>query len=463
MHSGSATVRLISIAADLLTVLGGGLVLLLVLADLAYEVELLFALLVVAVAVLQMRRAHRRRLSPRYAAIEDRVALEARFGRFHLLAGFALAATPILVSGWIPAVAGLVLTSVLLARNFVIARDTASVEALREVARATAAEDCDLVEKVARGAAAVPIVGHAKCIVRLSRFEVGPNQIGIVPCLFLATCCALVFCYMSLAAAIVYHEAKSRHGKSQSGYNGKGSPPILGLADQKPTYADSCNEIPNPLSIGHRIGELFRHDGQVKAGCGAPAFQVGKTGTWVAAGLCGAERRSVAVAAPDKEAVILYGAPSRLAWQAAKAGSLTGAEAALPSGGDVDLVETVGGTIGFVRARRSATPENKDAARCGEVEGVAEAFVLLPPQMMLLWKDLLEETGEWAWPVAGTESAHPTFAFISPTTEELVATGECIGDSNCSLTVDGRRWPGLGTSYVSLEELAPYLPVEERP
>ncbi len=456
-------VRGLSLMLELGTLLGAAALVLIVLAALSKECEIALALGLGLAGVLETRRAARRGRDPRYEVIRDCLAREAALGRLQCLCAATIIAVAIAVPSWPPAVFGAMVSLWMLRRTFRTARATAAMEATRGVSRATAAEDCDVVEAVAAGAAAVPLVPQARCITKLAHLEVNAGQLGIIPGLFVATALAVLFCFISVAVAVIYREATSGRSPiaTQDDQRPRKPPPSEGLARPKPTYAESCPGIPDPLAIGHRLGSLFRRDGQIKAGCGQEAFRVPETAVWVADGLCGRELRSVGIAKPGKEPVLLYGAAARFAWRSAKSGALAGAEAAEPGGGDVDLVETLTGTTGFFRSHRSATAENKKAGTCGEASGMAEPFSILPPQLMILWKDLLRERRAWSWPVKASRGRDSDFVFSGWPSGELVASGTCDSAGHCSLNVDGETWPGRGTSYVSLTEIQPYIPPPE--
>ncbi len=240
--------------------------------------------------------------------------------------------------------------------------------------------------------------------------------------------------------------------------NAKASNSARRKPEPLPTYADLCPSLPNPLVIGHGLGELFERDDAIKAGCGTPAFRVPGTATWVSAGICSGERRSVAVSSPGHQPKIVYGAPAEFVWVAAQGGELVAVEAAAPAGGDVDLVETRSGTYGFARATRSATPGNEDAQSCSEVGGVAEPFARLAPPLLMLWTELVRDNATWYWPIFDHNNGRESVAFAS--TEE-VDQGACDTDTSCYLEIDGEKRLLEGSAFITLADLREYMPPEE--
>lgn len=271
--------------------------------------------------------------------------------------------------------------------------------------------------------------------------------------------------YVSLAAAVIVNNDKSPTGdESPGGKQGRQVEPERnheGSEEHKepPKYADQCPALPDPFAIGHGLGELFYHDGAVKAGCGTEAFQVPGTNTWVAAGMCFGERRSVAISAPGRTAIV-YGEAAEFVWSAAQEGELTAVEAATPEGGDVVMVETQLGTYGFARATRSATPGNDQAQHCNEVGGSAEPFARMPPPMVWLWVELIHAQANWFWPTADRSSTDDSVAFISP---QGVATGSCASDTSCRLEFEGTVEALESPAFETLESIREYMPPEEQP
>ena len=114
-----------------------------------------------------------------------------------------------------------------------------------------------------------------------------------------------------------------RHGKNAQGRRGDAegrslagvTAPAARAVEPPLTYASLCPSRPDPLSIGHGLGELFRRDGAVQAGCGGPALQLAAGGPWVAAGVCAGNLRSVGVSAPGRPPALIYesrrGSPGR--------------------------------------------------------------------------------------------------------------------------------------------------------
>jgi hypothetical protein len=274
----------------------------------------------------------------------------------------------------------------------------------------------------------------------------------------------VIFACAGLALAVVVHdgdpsqEDKSRTRKHPTPKDDPAQE-VEPEEDLLPTYAESCEALPNPRLIGHDLGELFEEEGAPKAGCGGNAIHVQGTGAWMAAGICDGQLRSVAISAPGREAVILYGEAAEFAWTAGQQETLVAAEAAQPAEGEVDLVEVISGTYGFARSSPSLTQGRENIRWCTEATGRARPFVRLAPPLLLLWRELLQEEAGWSWPTADP-SAEPgdQIAFISYPAGELTATGACLTDSDCHLRVGTDRWPGEGSGFVSLPELVPFMP-----
>lgn len=225
-----------------------------------------------------------------------------------------------------------------------------------------------------------------------------------------------------------------------------------------PSYAELCPYLPDPLDVGAGLGELFRHDGAVYAGCGGPALQVAVS-TWTAAGLCGGNLRSVGVVGEGREPVLLYGAPAQFAREAGREGTLLYAEAGKPPGGEVDVVATEQGTYFFVRSSPRLRQRNEGPRRCTEVEAVPDAFTRLPPPLTELWLEHLRERTEWLWPAAG--SAPGTFSFSPYPGAEPVASAECASDLACHFESAAGRRTLEGVASASLAEFEPYYPSQE--
>jgi hypothetical protein len=271
----------------------------------------------------------------------------------------------------------------------------------------------------------------------------------------------LLIAYVSLAGAVVGDNGKDRPRPGEHDTpEGPAPVPEAGPSppEDEPKYADLCAALPDPIVIGHGLGELFRRDGAIKAGCGTAAIRVPGTGTWLAAGVCFGERRSVAVSSPNRHPAIIYGEAAEFVWDAAQEEELTAVEAAAPEGGDVVLVETHMGTYGFARATRSATPGNEDARQCNEVGGTAEPFARMPPPLVWLWVELVRKQANWFWPTADLAGETESVAFLST---EGVARGDCITDFSCSLEFEDKELFLDSSTFATLEDLREFMPAEE--
>jgi len=218
----------------------------------------------------------------------------------------------------------------------------------------------------------------------------------------------------------------------QDARNATASPPSVvapsaAVTLPPPDYADLCPRLPDPMAIGHGLGELFRRDGAVEAGCGGRAWNPpGIPSVWVAAGLCSGELRSFAVATGG-HASLLYDEPARFARQMAAAGQLLFAEAAKAGGGEVIAIGTGAGTYFFARSSPSIRPDLADARDCTEVGGVARPFVTVTPAHVQSWLRYLELEG-WTWP-----------------------------DERLLRRLD-ERWGSGGRPMLDLVDLAPFMP-----
>lgn len=227
--------------------------------------------------------------------------------------------------------------------------------------------------------------------------------------------------------------------------------------DPPPTYAENCPELPDPMTIDHDLGKLFKKDGAAQAGCGQPAEAVvGMNSVWFSQGTCAGDLRSLAVVAEDHPAVLLYGEPARFALEAARAGELLYAEVAEPGGGDLNIIGTQEGSFVFVRSSPILQAGTGKALRCTEVDEVAHPFSRLAPPLAELWHGQMNRTG-WAWPIQAAASSYGTLAFLDYRTDVVVATGSCMNDSSCRLDGPDGHSTIAGPTIVSLDDLEPYM------
>jgi len=236
-----------------------------------------------------------------------------------------------------------------------------------------------------------------------------------------------------------------------AGTGGTVSRPVL-------PYERHCTALPDPLTIGHGLGELFEHAGAVQAGCGESAIRVSEgSQVWMAPGRCGDELRSLAVSTDGIGAALLYGAPAEFAWNAGNAGLLSYVQVGRPGGGDLAIVATPSGANVFLRTSPSIRPARHIATRCADVDDVARPFVHMPPQLAELWLRLMRRSG-WAWSVRevvpGSDS---TMSFIDDKTRRTVARGGCA-DRICHLDSSTGRWASAGAAMITIADLAVYMP-----
>ncbi len=216
------------------------------------------------------------------------------------------------------------------------------------------------------------------------------------------------------------------------------------------TYAQLCPDHPDPLAIGHGLGELFEREGAVQAGCGQPAT-ASSFSVWVASGLCGGSLRSVAIDAPDHPPTLLYGTPARFAMRQALAGTLLYVEAAKIAGGDVDLVVTQAGTYAYARPTPDLSPPRSSARRCSEVGGVPRPFTRLSPAASDAWLSAISRLG-WLWPLADTVQGRG-YAFLAADRDTVLAQSRCESEEVCQLSIKEESLPITGPTDLTLADL----------
>jgi hypothetical protein len=302
----------------------------------------------------------------------------------------------------------------------------------------------------------------AETVPRLVRRRTPPGQISFFLNRTLSLLVVIWACYASLAFAEVVHFAAPDlpplplFSPGSGAGAGPGGVPIQPeiLDPPPPTYADLCPDLPDPLTIPHGLGELFRSVGGVYAGCGGPASQVAPA-TWISSGNCGDDLRSLAVAGEEHDAVLLFGAAAAFALVSAQAGTLRYAEAGEPSGGEVDVVATSDGNHVFIRSSARLRDLTEDPQGCTEVEEVPGAFVHLEPSLAQLWADHMGEGGGWLWPAA---TSSRTFTFSLFPGADPSASGECITELSCSFESVSGRSVLEGAGAVTVAGLGPLYP-----
>ncbi|HEX6665420.1 MAG TPA: hypothetical protein VF081_02360 [Solirubrobacterales bacterium] len=439
----------------------------LVVAQLSRIGVLAAGLLLIAAGIVQRHRAKARAQDCRYSAMRLQLKAEVGFARLWIATGILLGLGGLALPPIVVAIFGAIAMLFLLYHGLAGSHRSASAEKPLGLSGRSAAEECGRVRSLAETVAGVLRLRPARHFVHLANLRVKPGEIGVLQTLILSVIPIAFFVYLSLALAIAATEVAGIPDRNISDWSPQlEREPTLSMIpktmegsedrESAPSYAESCPEIPDPLEIGHHLGGLFRHDGAPKAGCGDWAIEVPGTGAWVAAGSCEDELRSVAVYAPGHYAVLLYGEPARFAWSAALNGELVAAEAAEPDGGDVYLVETLDGTSAFARPSPSLEPGREEIELCSEATGTARPFAHLPPALAFLWLELIRDRTAWYWPENDPSVGQSPIAFATPG-GETVARGGC-DDTTCHLDVDGKRWPGGETAFVSLTEFKPYMP-----
>jgi hypothetical protein len=424
-------------------------------------------LLLIGGAIVQRHRATGRDRDGRYRGMRSELQGEVGFARLWIAVGVAFTGIGLLLPPFLVALVGFLAMPLLLYQGLARSKRSARAEKPLGLSGRSAAEECGRVRTVSDTVAGVLRLKPARRFVDYANLRVNPGEIGVLQTLILSVIPIAFFTYTSLAFAMGVSEIADLPGK------GAASPPpqvehsltspATPLAeeddagDSAPTYAESCPEIPDPLTIGHQLGGLFRHDGAPKAGCGDWAIEVPETGAWVAAGNCEEELRSVAVYAPGHKPVLLYGEPARFAWAAALNGELVSAEAAEPEGGDVYMVETLDGASAFARTSPSIEPGREEIEFCYEASGTARPFAHLPPALAYLWLELVRDRAAWLWPENEPSDGRSPIVFVPPGGGARIARGGC-DENACHLEVDGEEWPAAGMAFVSLPEFEPYMP-----
>ena len=430
------------------------------------EVVAIGAMLVGA-GIVQRHRARVRTQDARYEGMQPQLNAESGFSRLWILSGIVLFGGGLLVAPIAVALVGVISMPVLLFLGLRGSRRSAKAEEPLGLGGRSAAEECGKVHSLAETVAGVLRLRPARRFVELANLRVRPGEVGTLQTLILSVIPIAFAAYASLTFAIGVSGVVQLPGRDPGVAEGPAEPgsgpPIAAESDgggaageEEPTYAESCPEIPDPLRIGHHLGGLFHHDGAPKAGCGNWAREVPGTGVWVAAGNCENEMRSVAIYAPGYDPVLLYGEPARFAWAAALGGELVAAEAAEPEGGDVDIVETHEGAFAFARTSPSIEAGREDIAWCTEATGIARPFARLRPALAFLWVELVQDHKAWYWPEEDLSDPESPIAFVQPN-GVAVARGGC-DELTCHLEVDGERWPGGETAYISLAEFEPFIP-----
>lgn len=241
--------------------------------------------------------------------------------------------------------------------------------------------------------------------------------------------------------------AKMIAGTSHHKHGGPAVKPRSSAKAPYRTYAQLCPQHPDPLAIGHWLGELFEREGAVQAGCGQPATaSPGSPGVWVASGLCEGSLRSVAIDAPSHPPTLLYGTPARFAMSQALAGTLLYVEATKIAGGDVDLVVTQAGTYAYARPTPDLSPPRSSARRCSEVDGVPRPFTRLIPAASDAWLSTISRLG-WLWPLADAAEGHG-YAFLAG--ETVLAQTSCESQEACKLSIEGESLPITGPTDLTI-------------
>jgi hypothetical protein len=437
--------------------------LVLVLAEYARFATLAIAMTVAVAGHFLRHLAERRVRKPDMRRLRREIGKERRAGRLCVAIGLTLAILALILPPWIAVALGLLGAGFIALRGLAVIGDSANKESDLKIGNLSPADECPHIEVWARRIAALP--GQLPARLGSTVNDVpAPGKIRGARLATLALTAGAVLAYVVTASALLYKEARPPEREPAHPHvadkapgvepANRGGDEVLPTPSDR-TYENECPELPDPLEIGHELGGLFRFDGAFKAGCGTEPQQVLETDAWFSRGICAGRLRSVAIAGLNGEKAILYGAAATFALHAARTGELVSAEGASPAGGDVYVVETLTGSFGFARQAATSEAQGGLVRDCRDVTGTARPFAELPPPMLLLWRNLLERHGAWSWPIPdGAEVGALTFVAHS----EEIAAGACVSDFSCYLEVDGIRWPGDETAYVSLAEL-PHMPL----
>lgn len=378
------------------------------------------------------------------------------FGSGLAVAAWALSPMLIVVVGAFGSLA-------LMLQGVVSAARSANEEAVKDHQPEIAEEECRCLGRVAAVVVTFPLASLAARTEEFAGYEVRAGQIGLMQFLTLCAVAAISLSYATMAVALETKEAVVHSGGGQ-GESPKGSDDgsqARQVGHGAPTYAEDCPELTDPLAIGHGLGELFKRDGAVKAGCGTQARLVVATSTWISAGICEGNLHSLAISGPEGNPGIVYGEAATFAWKEARQGALVGVETAGPGGGDVDLIRTHAGVYGFVRDHEERVGGNEDAQKCDEVGGEPEPFTRLAPPLVVFWEELVEAETEWLWPERDKSVSARSVAFVGLSSGETLATGACSTDETCVVELGGEAEPVNGSGFAELQGFKTFMPAEE--
>lgn len=436
--------------------------LLLLVATHATAAAALTSLFIFTAGFLEWSRGRHRLRNKKYRPLRKDIEVEVGFARFQMLLAFlflgaALVWSPPLVVG-----IGFITTLFLLFKSAALSSPLSKKEEKHNLLKQTAAEECGLIGKWAENASRVRMIPGSGLILGAAYQRAPDKHISALKYVsMMALYCACASYLLTGVALGVTSLAPLPSLTLPSPIGvlpiGIGSSQSDEQTDAPPTYAELCKEIRDPLSIGHQLGPLFRRDGAVKAGCATEPFRIADTGTWVSAGDCKGELRSLAVSAPGYDPEIIYGTPAQFALAAAHAGKLVALEVEEPNDGDVYLVVTRDGTFAFARPTRSLEKGRDNPQSCAEVGGRARPFARLEPVMVNLWSELMQYREEWIWPKPRSEKSQIQ-AFTDRFDASRVAEGSCDGAERCWIESGEEAWSQEGSGFVSLIEISTYMP-----
>jgi hypothetical protein len=433
---------------------------------LPYAPDVLTALgfvLVVASAIQVFRARVRGNLAAYrgHQDILDAIEQERRVAARSLIAAVVLAAAPLCAPPIAVAVVGLVAVGVMAAAAIWAAGKSVRLQDDLGLGRGMAYINLLPAVVTAKDrAATAPTVVVARWFIRAFGDGRSAGEIGTHLARTLGAMLIVGLAYVAVGMACVGSAVVkdvTRDKRPGAGPTAGGGARHSGGAPSRPvekdvSYAKQCPQLPDPLAIGHGLGELFYRAGATQAGCGEQAEQVAP-GVWISRGECAGDLRSLAVVASGLPPIMLYGEPADFAEAIGQ--ELRGAERAQPAGGDVALVTTTQGTFTFTRSTPALRPAISRAHRCTEVSEPARPFVRLLPAMGELWSQYVRRFG-WAWP---TSTSAGDDALRDLATDAIVATGGCDTTGTCHLDAgQGIHWTMVDAPVLSMAALRPAMP-----
>jgi hypothetical protein len=241
-----------------------------------------------------------------------------------------------------------------------------------------------------------------------------------------------------------------------------------------PSYEDLCGRHARPgrgrdvpKAVADEIYDLWLGSpdglGAIYAGCAEPAHRVGESLTWVAAGMCNEDFRSLAVVdGKGGHQAILRLRPAEFALARFKDTTLVSATSQRKTGnGDYYTVTTTSGTYVFARSVLSdgTGPLHGDPRTCADIHRDPVGFVKMPPPLSWLWLYQMTDESTWYWP-STADGHHFTFKGSDPAGHRI--TGDCPRTNQCVITVDGTEASATGARVLDPARIARIAPPPSR-